>query len=218
MRKVSNVACVWAAAVAAVVAQETVPAPAAPRDVFGPGWSWELRPTLLQDGFDPTGQDKPKVWHQYGQTAWAPSGHVALVLTAAGHPVLTHVLVKVSRDRGTAATDYRAVLFGADGKAVFPTMTMGATRGDVGEQRYVFPPQKEPAAIARFALGRLDLAGKRERAKEGMERAARLGASVLPLPLVGEPFAFDLPTIDGGRFRSQDHLGKVIVIDSWATW
>ena len=217
MRSITTAALLLATA-AAVVAQENTPAPTDLRAVFGPGWVWELKPTRLQDGFDPSGQGAPKVWTQYGQTAWVPSGHVSLVLTAADQPVLTHLRNKGLDARGTSATDYRAVLFGTDGKPVFPQISMGASRGDLAEQRYVFPAQKDPAAIATFALCKLDLAGKRERAQEGAARAEKLGASVLPLPLLGEPFEFDLPTLAGGRFRSKEHLGKVIVIDSWATW
>jgi hypothetical protein len=182
--------------------------------MFGTGWQWELAPTKLQDCS--AGEARP--WTQHGESQFVPSGLVSLVLTAANQPVLTHVLLNAGKQRGSATTDYRPVLLTADGTPIFAMMSMGSSRNDLGETRYVFAAQKDASAIASFALGKLDLDGKRERAREGAARAKELGASVLPLPVVGEPIAFDLPTIDGGHFASQDHLGQVIVIDCWATW
>jgi hypothetical protein len=82
----------------------------------------------------------------------------------------------------------------------------------------MFPELTGETEIAKVALGVLDGAGRLERARDGQQRAERLGASVLPLPRVGQQLTFDLPTIDGARFRSADQLGKVVVIDCWAVW
>ena len=51
-----------------------------------------------------------------------------------------------------------------------------------------------------------------------VREAEELGASVLPLPLMGEPFDFELPTLDGKTIRSGDLKGKVVLLDFWATW
>ena len=200
----------------ALAAQDSRPKP---RDVFGVGWQWELMPTRLRDGYDPKAATPPKVWAQYGESSIVPSGHLSLVLTAAGHPVLTHVRTGANPQvSGTAATDYRPVLFTTDGKPVWSTMAMGTARGGLAETRYVFPVVKDPATIKSYAVGILDLDGKRERAQEAEARRQQLGASVLPLPLLGERLEFELPTLDGGRFSAKEHLGKVVLIDSWATW
>jgi hypothetical protein len=196
-------------------AQEPGTKPGTPREMFGPGWRWELAPAKLREGSD-AGEARP--WTQHGESQFVPSGLVSLVLTAANQPVLTHVLMNPGKQQGSAKTDYRPVLLTADGTAIFATMSMGSSRNELGEWRYVFAAPKDATAIASFALGKLDLDGKRERAREGAARAKELGASVLPLPVVGEPIAFDLPTIDGGHFASKDHLGQVVVIDCWATW
>lgn len=37
--------------------------------------------------------------------------------------------------------------------------------------------------------------------------------------LVGQPAPdFELPLLDGGNFRLQDQLGKIVILDFWATW
>ena len=203
----------------AAAAQEPESKPTTPRDLFGPGWKWELAPTKLSEGWSPTGETQPRQWTSQGESRFVPSGLVSLVLTAGNRPVFLHVRPNPGKQQeGSVVTDYRPVLLTADGTPIFASVTMSSGRNDLAEARYVFNPPKDAGAIASFALGKLDLAGKRERAQEGAARAARLGASVLPLPVVGEPLAFDLPTIDGGHFASQDQLGKVVVIDCWATW
>lgn len=41
----------------------------------------------------------------------------------------------------------------------------------------------------------------------------------IPSPLVGRPAAsFSLPLFDGGRFALDEHRGKVIVVNFWASW
>lgn len=41
----------------------------------------------------------------------------------------------------------------------------------------------------------------------------------IPSPLLGRPAApFSLPLFDGGRFALEDHRGKVLVINFWASW
>jgi hypothetical protein len=212
-----SISCLLLAAAAA--AQEPPAKPTRPRDLFGPGWRWELAPTKLSDGWSPTGETQPKQWTSQGESRFVPSGLVSLVLTAGNRPVFVHIRSNPGKQQeGSAVTDYRPVLLTADGTPVFASITMSSGRNDLAETRYLFQETKDAGAIASFALAKLDLAGKRERAQEGADRAKTLGASVLPLPVVGEPLAFDLPTIDGGHFASKDQLGKVVVIDCWATW
>lgn len=189
-----------------------------PRALLGLGWRWDLPPTELRSGWAPEGQTAPKVWSQHGQSAFAPSGLVQIVRTANGDAIVTHVRNKDLELRGSAAPQFQAVLLRADGgEPLLPRMAMGMTRRELGEMRYVFGEVAEDA-VRRFALGILDLEGKRVRAAAGEERARALGARVLPLPLLGEPLAFELPTTDGGTFRSAEHRGEVILLDAWATW
>src|SRR5262245_55032132 len=170
----------------------------APRDVFGPGWRWELPPTGLRDAFTPQASPQsspqsspqasslvkaPKLWVEQGQGAFVPSGRVSLVHTSAGNPVLTHLCIGTSDAQGSAKADYRPVLFAADGQRIWPDISMSESQKDLTETRYLFPLQKDPGAIQSFGLAVLDLEGKRARAKEGAARAQELGASVLPLPI-----------------------------------
>lgn len=76
----------------------------------------------------------------------------------------------------------------------------------------------EPAALERVGIAMIDLEGRRARAAEAAERARAAGAEALPLPVVGEPYRFELTDLAGNRIRSEDLLGKVVLIDCWATW
>lgn len=207
-----------------VAAQEPAPAPTpqprastAADAVLGPGWRWELVPTRLRDGWAPEGQTAPRVWRQHGESTFVASGLVQIAMLAEGTAVVTHVRTQDLGLRGSAAPQFQAVLFRREGEPLQPMMSMGMTRGGLGETRYVFPAVAE-ANVERFALGVLDLDGKLSRAKAGEERAQALGARVLPLPLLGKPIEFELPTVDGGTFKSAEHRGEVILLDAWATW
>lgn len=201
-----------------LAAQESKPTPASASDLFGPGWRWELKPTRLQAAFDPEGATRRKVWSEQGQQAFVPSGSLLLVQSAAGRPIFSHLRTKDLELRGSAAPEFRPVLLLEDGSHLTSVMSMGQGRADLQENRYVFAPPKDAAAVDRFALAILDFAGKQERARVGAERALALGASVLPLPRLGEALAFDLPALTGERVRAQELLGKVVLIDCWATW
>ena len=197
--------------------------PPAPADdaltILGAGWRWDLPPTALRAGWAPEGQTAPKPWTQYGQSSFAPSGLVQVVRTATGDAIVTHVRTQDLELRGSAAPQFQAVLLRENGKALLPRMSMSMGRGGISETRYVFADLGDQAdSVQRFALGILDLDGKLARAAAGEERARALGARVLPLPLIGKPLAFELPTTDGGTFKSAEHRGEVILLDAWATW
>jgi thiol-disulfide isomerase/thioredoxin len=61
-------------------------------------------------------------------------------------------------------------------------------------------------------------AAQREQAKfEARTRALRAQVR-LPPARIGEPFAFDLALLDGGRLRSSELAGRPLLIELWATW
>jgi len=43
-------------------------------------------------------------------------------------------------------------------------------------------------------------------------------APMMSRPVVGKPYKFAIEDIDGRMLRSADMLGKVVIIDFWATW
>lgn len=44
------------------------------------------------------------------------------------------------------------------------------------------------------------------------------GATMMSRPVVGNPYEFAIEDIDGRMLRSSDMLGKVVIIDFWASW
>lgn len=207
----------------AVAAQE--PAPRAPGastqpaagEVIGPGWRWELAPVVLRDAYAQPGQPVRKEWTDRGQSFHAPSGYLFLVLPESRKPTLVHLQTQGLDRQGSELPAFRPLLFDIDGKVVSPPVTMSSRRPQLAETRYLWN-EVDPARIARFAVGVLDLEGRLARSAAASARARELGASTLPLPRIGQPLPFDLPALDGTRIRSTDLTGRVVIIDSWATW
>jgi len=51
-----------------------------------------------------------------------------------------------------------------------------------------------------------------------IQRLMAQGEQALAYPEIGKPYNFQLKTADGSTLRSKDYLGKVILIDFWASW
>lgn len=69
-----------------------------------------------------------------------------------------------------------------------------------------------------IGLAMLDYEGRAERAQNHREASEATGLRFPELPRVGEPFEFELKTLDGTRVTHEDFLGKVVIFDAWATW
>jgi thiol-disulfide isomerase/thioredoxin len=172
-----------------------------------PGWEWELAPTKLHEW-----------WRQGGLSRFVDSGLLLATPGEEGQVIVYHVRKDESESHGAEAPEYRVYLLDADGQQIRSGGSMSMSgRSRLGVSRFQFRSEQdqEPASIG---LAVLTFEGKKQLSEAALARAAEAGASALPLPVVGRPFAFDLPTIDGGRVRSEDLRGKVVLIDAWATW
>jgi thiol-disulfide isomerase/thioredoxin len=78
----------------------------------------------------------------------------------------------------------------------------------------ILPAQK----IARMGIEAVTSDANRMAAREALERAKIAKIEVLSWPEVGKAYSFTLTTTDGRKIRSDDLIGKVVVIDCWATW
>lgn len=72
--------------------------------------------------------------------------------------------------------------------------------------------------LARIGVIRLDERGRRQIAADAVAEAESRGIGVMPLAIKGQPYIFDLPTMDGSRISSNELKGNVVLIDHWATW
>ena len=82
--------------------------------------------------------------------------------------------------------------------------------GDV--RAVAFEQRDTPELRARVA------AREAARKKREAEFAEAAKDCPFPSPTVGKPYAFTVTDMQGNRFSTEQHRGKVIVLDFWATW
>ena len=46
----------------------------------------------------------------------------------------------------------------------------------------------------------------------------KAGVEIFPAPEIGKSYEFDVTTMDGSKLSSKTLLGKVVLLDFWATW
>lgn len=169
------------------------------------GWRWEIEPMDLPDG-----------WRSGGYMRTFSHGGLTLSESADGR-VLAVLSQSVDlSERGSASPEFRLVLMDEDGAEV-KIRAWRITSSDVIKITR-FSITTEAETVEAVGLAVLDLEGRRATSRSAMQEAKAKGASALPLPVIGEELVFDLPTIDGARVRSADLMGKVVLIDCWATW
>jgi len=85
---------------------------------------------------------------------------------------------------------------------------------------YVFKlsPEAPLDRITDIGIERLTPDGFKVFAKTLAQPARDAGLEPLPFPTVGEPYTFSVTTTENKTLRSEDMLGKVVLIDCWATW
>jgi thiol-disulfide isomerase/thioredoxin len=170
------------------------------------GWRWELEPIDLH----------PR-WERHGHVRFVPSGAISIEMS--GETIVTlHIRNKDLDAEGSAKPQYEMYLIDADGSPVQSPAWSMTGNDELQIERRRFTRNDDDPPIVKLGLAVIDLEGRRERAAVASERAEEIGASVLPLPIIGEPFDFDLPTMSGDRIDSAELRGRPILIDCWATW
>ncbi len=58
----------------------------------------------------------------------------------------------------------------------------------------------------------------RKQAALAQIEAQKVGIRTMPFPAIGDPYDFEFTSLEGAPIKSRDYLGKVVVVDCWATW
>jgi thiol-disulfide isomerase/thioredoxin len=178
--------------------EETVEAPL--------GWEWVLEPRGLPDRFETdsfTGlcQDKPIAWS----------------IHRGGDNQLIFDISHTGPTRGSKKWTVWPYVRLDDGSEVTPRGSSWSSNKHITIVHLAVPIDEE-RQVEEVGIMLLTLEGRKRVSTAAQDKAQETGASVMPLPIVDEPYEFDVPTMDGRRLSSQDLRGKVVLMDFWATW
>lgn len=169
------------------------------------GWRWMYGPQTMREAY-----------FRHGYTRLIDDNIVMVDAGPEKSVIVRHVYPSQPGVIGAAATTYAVHLTTRDGERAKSQGWSSSSNESYTTRRESF--NVDPALVESIGLAVLDLEGKRARSAEAAKAAAAMGATALPLPVIGEPFRFDLPSFEGDRIRSEDLAGKVVLIDHWATW
>ncbi len=172
------------------------------------GWQWEAQPRELSNsargGF---------------QSWYVDSGILNVVRGAEGDVIVQHIALDHSPVSGDRYPRYEVHAMHEDGTRCAFRGKTGSGRNNLWIEQVTFAGDTDAhGPITQVGLAVLTLDGAREASKAALARAREHDASVLPLPVVGETYEYDLPTMDGKRVDHALLRGKVVLIDCWATW
>jgi thiol-disulfide isomerase/thioredoxin len=189
--------CVWA-----VVVALPLPALGAERPAFEnePGWTWHMRPESAN---------------------WSSTATQGIVMRQDelkdGKLLLT---LAHTQDAMRDVVRLRPVAFDAKGQRFELQSDSGGSTGNAAMKAYTLDLKVLPKDQFKYL-------GIEKLTKHGLETVVAPAAhqklkdarvDVLPLPRIGEPYEFELTTIDGKKISSKDFRGKVVLLDFWARW
>jgi thiol-disulfide isomerase/thioredoxin len=160
-----------------------------------PGWAWLISP-------------KPA-----DLSSWSSNGVLAEHRKA--HDGQFEITVAMQKESGSA---YRAVAFDTDGNRHELT-ARGAGSGDLVLWTFSDASRGLPfERVEWVGIEVLSQDGWPAASQEAAIRAEEAGTRTLPLPQKNQKFEFELVGVDGILVESENYLGKVTIIDCWATW
>lgn len=171
-----------------------------------PGCSWVVEPRPFRLGAS---------WHQTDAERALGGDSSIEPMTGA----LRYLLVQSTRQG--SALELRPVFFDAQANRHIP----GPGRGGMSRNNedlftmttFYVDPVHEFALdkIAYFGIERVVSDADRLLAEAAQKEAKDKGIEIPPLPAIGKPFPFDLPTPDGQRMRAADYRGKAVLLVVW---
>ncbi len=160
-----------------------------------PGWVWLIKP-------------KPTT-----ASAWSEFG--VLGLTTRSFDGGLDVVIALAPSKGST---YRAVAFDSAGKR-HELYGTGSSSGEFSLTRYMSSVDSLPfSEVKSVGVEVLSPDGWKTASAVASVEAFAAGLRPLPLPVVGQPYEFELLGVDGQTIESKSMLGSVILVDCWATW
>jgi thiol-disulfide isomerase/thioredoxin len=178
--------------------------------------------------------DEPLVWVDVARTKFDGSrmssclfspdtGVVAVERLASGQIGVFLALMNAPQDR-----DMRVVFIVEQGQRHTATGSGAAWNGRIRMTEYYTPETCPPPSVRSIAfeqrLRQSDPRVRKQHQAEALrtEIPARmpefLKLSPLPTPVEGKPYPFALIDVNGNRIDGKQLLGKVVILDFWATW
>ncbi len=180
-----------------------------------PGWAWIVHPIAVQSSGRPEMYvAKHQTDVEAADTGW--KGFIAIMEEGKAQELM---LVFARQRTYHDYYDWRPIAFDVDGNRHQLRPQVAAGTGNVMLERWSSDLATLPfSRVAHVGLEGLTLEGFTKESKVAAELATEQGLRVLPFPVVGKPYPFELTGINGDVLTSSDLRGKVVVLDFWATW
>jgi thiol-disulfide isomerase/thioredoxin len=176
--------------------------PAQPEASFpnATGWSWQVEPQPASKG------------------SQSISGGMLLLHEWKGGGIRVTTVYLDSSEMGVLRS--RAVVIDSSGRRHLSSLGGAASSSGVSMKTFLFPVDSITWEGARF-VGIEKLTEESMRtvlAPAAARKLKQAGVDVLGYPEVGKPYPFDLWAMNGTRISSKTLLGRVVLLDFWASW
>ena len=166
------------------------------------GWVWHINPT---------------------GGGWASSASNGLVMRLdelKDDKLLLTLAHSAKSARDKRIVRFRPVAFDANGRRFEFRPDSGGSAEDAALQGFTLDPKDLPRRDIKFiGVEKLTEGNLRDvLAPAAFKKLKDAGAQALPYPRLGQPYEFEVTTLDGKKVNSKDLRGKVVLLDFWARW
>lgn len=177
------------------------------------GWQWIVPPIHKQSGLN-SDMHSAQIRKEVGEDGW--TGFIVLMEEGKDHELML-VFARPGSFRGYY--EWRPIAFDVEGERHRLRAHMAVGTDGVMLERWSSSPDTLPASrVTHVGLEGLTAAGLKKEADVAAQRAAKQGLKVLPFPIVGKPYRFEVMDVRGNAIDSDELRGRVVLLDLWATW
>jgi thiol-disulfide isomerase/thioredoxin len=164
------------------------------------GWVWQVEPIPATNG------------------AVAKSGLVLMLSELKDGDVL--LTIAFSEDPNQDAFAFRGVAFDNLNRRYEFDRPVGGGSDGVSLQAFRMPAERLTwDKLKRFGIEKLTNDSLRMViSPKAVQKLKDQGEQALKYPEIGKPYIFQIKAVDGSILRSKDFLGKVVLLDFWASW